>query len=74
MKMRFESADEMREKVPVGTKFKAFRTGLQRWSYDKHGYVPIEDPNPRRAMLEDSEHVFIFNPRSQKYGCRMEIG
>lgn len=73
MKMRFESADEMREKVPVGTKFKAYRGGLKVWSSDKQEYVPIEDPHPRRAVLEDDQHVFVYNPRAKRYGMRLDI-
>lgn len=73
MKIQFESADEMREKVPVGTKFKAYRRGLKLWSNDKMEYVPIDDPNPRRAVLEDDRHVFIYNPRSKRYGMRLDV-
>lgn len=73
MKIRFESADEMREKVPVGSKFKAACANLRVWSYDENKYVPAEDKHPRTAMLENNDSVFIFNHRSRRYGHRISI-
>ena len=73
MKMHFESADEMREAIPVGAKFKAAYANLRVWSYDEDKYVPAEDKHPRTAMLEDNDTVFIFNHRSSKYGHRVSI-
>ena len=73
MKMRFENANEMREKVPVGATFRVYCTTLKDWSAEQHKFVPTEDKHPRRGLLEDEKTVFIFNHKSHRYGQRLSI-
>lgn len=73
MKMRFESADEMRERIPIGATFRAYSLTMRIWSYEQKAYVPLEDKHPRRAVLEDENTVFVYNQRSHHYGQRLSI-
>lgn len=73
MRMRFESADEMRERIPIGATFRAYSLTMRIWSYDQKVYVPLEDKHPRRAVLEDENTVFVYNQRSHRYGQRLSI-
>lgn len=73
MKLKFETAEEMREKILQNVVFRAYCTTLRVWSSEQHVYVHMEDKHPRRAVLENDREVFIYNHKSSRYGQRLPI-